>query len=98
MIFYLDFDGTVVEHQFPNIGVHNPGSENVLKQIHEANHEIILNTYRVNLFTLGKIPDVLDYLKIIGYDKYVTTYLKSKAEPKPYNIPEYIDKGIFFYR
>jgi len=44
---YLDFDGTVVEHDYPNIGRCNFGCFEVIKKLQDAGHEIILNTYRI---------------------------------------------------
>lgn len=43
---YLDFDGTVVEHQYPNIGRANFGCIEVLKKLQNAGHKIVLNTTR----------------------------------------------------
>lgn len=49
MIIYLDFDGTCVEHDYPNMGRCNFGCIEVIKKLQDANHEIILNTYRADL-------------------------------------------------
>lgn len=49
MIIYLDFDGTCVEHDYPRIGRCNFGCIEVIKKLQDANHEIILNTYRADL-------------------------------------------------
>lgn len=42
----LDFDGTVVEHQYPNIGRANFGCIEVLMKLQNAGHKIVLNTTR----------------------------------------------------
>lgn len=49
MKIYLDFDGTVVEHDYPRMGRCNFGCVEVIKKLQDANHEIILNTYRADL-------------------------------------------------
>lgn len=49
MDIYLDFDGTVVEHKYPSIGEYNSGAFEVVKKLISAGHNIILNTYRVEL-------------------------------------------------
>lgn len=49
LIIYLDFDGTVVEHAYPDIGATNPGSLRVIRKLQDAGHKIILNTYRADL-------------------------------------------------
>ena len=47
MNIFLDFDGTVVEHEYPKIGRCNYGSIEVIKKLQDAGHRIILNTYRI---------------------------------------------------
>lgn len=49
MKVFLDFDGTVVEHAYPKIGREVPHAMRVIKRLQEAGHEVILNTYRVEL-------------------------------------------------
>jgi hypothetical protein len=45
---YLDFDGTMVEHYYPNMGRCNFGSVEVVRKLQDAGHTIILNTYRAD--------------------------------------------------
>ena len=33
MIIYLDFDGTVVEHAYPQIGANNPDALKVIRRL-----------------------------------------------------------------
>ena len=49
MLIYLDFDGTVVEHAYPEIGRCNFGCMEVIKKLQDAGHTIVLNTYRADL-------------------------------------------------
>lgn len=49
MIIYLDFDGTVVEHEYPTIGLPVPNAMEVILKLQSKGHEIILNTYRANM-------------------------------------------------
>jgi hypothetical protein len=44
--FLIDFDGTIVEHKFPEIGAPLPFAFAVLKGLKEAGHELILWTCR----------------------------------------------------
>lgn len=63
MVIALDFDGTVVTHRYPEIGV-DIGSVGVLKKLVENGHKLILNTMRsgkeledaVNWFNSNDIP------------------------------------------
>ena len=42
----VDFDGTIVEHDYPRIGKVMPFAFETLKELQSAGHEIILWTYR----------------------------------------------------
>lgn len=42
----VDFDGTIVTHEYPDIGEFLPHAQRVLKRIQDAEHRLILNTCR----------------------------------------------------
>ncbi len=42
----VDFDGTIVEHKYPQIGDEIPFATQTLKQLYNDGHELILWTYR----------------------------------------------------
>ncbi|MEA1873552.1 MAG: hydrolase [Bacteroidota bacterium] len=42
----VDFDGTIVEHRFPEIGKEMPGAFDVLKALSEEGHQLVLWTFR----------------------------------------------------
>ena len=63
MNIYLDFDGTVVEHDYPQIGSLNPNSLEVIKKLQDAGHNIILNTMRVE-FDDGSMQEALDFINL----------------------------------
>lgn len=46
MIIAVDFDGTIVEHRYPDIGKEIPGAFKVLKKLKADGHILILWTYR----------------------------------------------------
>ncbi len=46
MIIAIDFDGTIVEHKFPAIGEPLPHAFEVLKELQENGHKLILWTFR----------------------------------------------------
>lgn len=62
MTIYLDFDGTIVEHNYPEIGEYNEGCFKVIKKLQTAGHEIILNTIRSGMRN-GTLEEALYYLK-----------------------------------
>lgn len=61
MNIYLDFDGTVVEHDYPKIGKLNPNSLEVIKKLQDVGHTIILNTMRAE-FDDGLMQAALDFI------------------------------------
>lgn len=72
-IVYLDFDGTVVEHKYPDIGQYNDGCKEVIDLLRQRGYKIILNTLRANL-DIVKLEESISYLKnknikIDGYTK-----------------------------
>jgi len=46
MVIAVDFDGTIVEHRFPEIGKKIPNAFKVLKKLKADGHILILWTYR----------------------------------------------------
>ncbi len=61
MKIYLDFDGTVVEHDYPRIGRCNFGCIEVIKKLQDAGHEIVINTMRSE-FNDGSLQKALDWV------------------------------------
>jgi len=61
MVIYLDFDGTVVEHQYPKIGRCNFGAIEVIKKLQDAGHSFKLNTYRSSAHD-GTLEAALNYI------------------------------------
>ena len=56
MYINIDFDGTCVTHEFPNIGK-SIGAEKVLKKLVENGHKLILFTMRSDRLKKGKTGD-----------------------------------------
>ena len=64
MVFAVDFDGTIVEHQYPYIGNDVPGSFETLIELQDQGHDLILWTVRI-----GKhLKDAVDYCKQMGLE------------------------------
>lgn len=45
-IIAVNFDGTIVSHMYPKIGIENPNAIRVLKKLIEQGHQLILWTMR----------------------------------------------------
>ena len=55
----LDFDGTIVEHQYPEIGKELPFATHTIKTLQQKGHRLILWTYR----TGKELEDALNFCK-----------------------------------
>ena len=86
MNIYLDFDGTVVEHDYPEIGKLNPGALEVIKKLQDAGHTIILNTMRVE-FNDGTLEEAIDFInlnrEVTGIN--ISRYTENKIHPRNWN-------------
>ncbi len=97
MIIYLDFDGTVVEHAYPKIGMLNPGSFETIQKLQSAGHELILNTYRADLKD-GLINNAMKFLNFNEKFKIepILKKTRSKINPPDWNLVDFIKKQTIF--
>ncbi len=56
----VDFDGTIVEHRFPDIGEIIPGAFEVLRELQEKGHRLILWTVRDGIDLKSAVDFCLD--------------------------------------
>ncbi|MEY4604201.1 MAG: hypothetical protein RIT43_1493 [Bacteroidota bacterium] len=84
MIIFLDFDGTVVEHNYPIIGAANPGATDVIRSLQKEGHEIILNTMRAD-FNDGSLEEAMSYLNSTELDlEEIILFEPKKVQPQAY--------------
>jgi len=57
MIIAVDFDGTLVRHDFPRIGAEAPNAFKVLRKLQEGGHKLILLTMRSEKY----LQDAVDF-------------------------------------
>lgn len=71
MIFAIDFDGTCVEHEYPEIGK-SIGAEKVLKNLVKNGHKIILFTMRGHKPYNGRdlLQEAIDWFEENGIELY----------------------------
>lgn len=84
MNIYLDFDGTVVDHQHPQIGEYNEGCIEVVEKLKYAGHKIVLNTYRAN-FQDASMAEAEEYLRAINLYHCIEATLPQKYDPSIWN-------------
>jgi hypothetical protein len=95
MNIYLDFDGTVVEHYYPELGAPNPHALRVIAKLQANGHQLILNTYRADLND-GSLEEALAYLNSNGEIKPITEHLEAKVNPPSFELLEAIRSGELY--
>jgi hypothetical protein len=86
MKIYLDFDGTVVEHYFPEIGAENPHAIQVIARLQAAGHDILLNTYRADI-DQKHVQEALDFIHSLDVLAHpIEKFLPQKLEPRAFDI------------
>lgn len=66
MIIAVDFDGTIVEHEYPKIGKPKLFAFETLKALQEKGHQLILWTYRSG----KELREAVDFCKENGIEFY----------------------------
>jgi len=66
MIIAVDFDGTIVEHRYPNLGKEIPFAIESLKLLQEHGHQLILWTYRAG----KELDEAVGFCKKNGLEFY----------------------------
>lgn len=71
MYICVDFDGTVVDHRYPDIGKAVPGAITWLKRLQDMGAKIILYTMRSDSSEHGnRLQDAVQYLESSGIRLY----------------------------
>ena len=99
MYICIDFDGTIVDHRFPDIGSPVPGALEWMKKFQEAGAKLILFTMRSDGGQLGDVLSIaVNYLEKNGISLYGVnknpTQIHWTNSPKAYG-QIYIDDSAF---
>ena len=65
MDIVVDFDGTCVKHDYPNVGA-DIGAEDVLRELVDAGHNLILFTMRSDSPTTPGLTDAVEWFRRKG--------------------------------
>ena len=86
MTIAVDFDGTIVEHRYPEIGEEIPFATETLKMLIQDRHKLILWTVRE-----GKLlDDAIEWCRQRGVEFYAVN--RDYPEEQPENNPYYSRK------
>lgn len=86
MTIAVDFDGTIVEHRYPEIGEEKPFAIETLKMLIKERHKLILWTVR----TGDLLDEAIEWCRQRGVEFYATN--KDYPEERPDNNPHYSRK------
>ena len=50
LILVIDFDGTICEHSFPEVGKMRPEADYFINKLFDEGHEIVINTCRSGIY------------------------------------------------
>lgn len=64
MIFAIDFDGTIVEHEYPRIGEERLDALFTMKNLQDAGHQIVIWTCRCG----EDLASVVNWFKLVGFE------------------------------
>ncbi|HOZ29828.1 MAG TPA: hypothetical protein PLL66_02830 [Bacteroidales bacterium] len=86
----VDFDGTIVEHKYPEIGQIIPGAFEVLRELREKGHRLILWTVRDGV----ELQEAVDFCLENGIIFYAVNESHPNEEYNKY-LSRKIDADIF---
>jgi hypothetical protein len=92
-IFAIDFDGTIVEHEFPEIGPEKCGAIETMKALQKVGHKIIIWTCRSG----GYLTAAEEWLDC---HNFVPDAINENVEPLDFGLPKvyanvYLDDRSF---
>ena len=88
----VDFDGTIVEHDYPKIGKEMMFAFATLKELQKKGHKLILFTYRIGTL----LDEAVEYCKKNGVEFYAVNKNYPEEEitehtPRKLNVDIFID-------
>ena len=85
-VFIFDFDGTITDGDFPRVGTAQPHAFEVMKELQEAGHQLILNTCRENdghKISKQYLTDAVDFCKENGIEFRSVNETRKEDEFRP---------------
>lgn len=95
MIIQLDFDGTLVNFNYPLVGNLNLGCKEVVAELFERGHKIHLNTYRANISTID-LENAVEFLKNNELMHCISVVNAQKKLPPTWDIDAAIELNELF--
>jgi len=87
----IDFDGTIVEHKYPQIGKPILFAFETLKELQKRGHKLILWTFRAG----KELQEAVDFCKKNGIEFYAVNKSYPEEKFNPDRISRKIDAELF---
>jgi hypothetical protein len=87
----VDFDGTIVEHRYPQIGEEKLFAFETLKQLQKLGHQLILWTFRYG----EELEEAVEYCRKKGLEFYAINKSYPEEEVDLETVSRKIDADIF---
>ncbi len=87
----VDFDGTIVEHRYPQIGEEKLFAFETLKQLQKLGHQLILWTFRYG----RELEEAVEYCRKKGLEFYAINKSYPEEEVDLETVSRKIDADIF---
>ena len=87
----VDFDGTIVEHRYPQIGEEKLFAFETLKQLQKLGHQLILWTFRYG----KELEEAVEYCRKKGLEFYAINKSYPEEEFDIETVSRKIDADIF---
>jgi hypothetical protein len=91
MIIAVDFDGTLVEHRYPEIGKEKLFAFEALKDLQKQNHQLILWTIR----TGKELDEAVEFCRQRGLEFYAVNKSHPEEEFDPETTSRKIQADVF---
>jgi hypothetical protein len=87
----VDFDGTIVEHKYPEIGKEILFAFDTLRALQKQRHQLILWTFR----TGKELNEAVEFCRANGVEFYAVNKSYPEEEFDPYEVSRKIEADIF---
>ncbi|PID91063.1 MAG: hydrolase [Bacteroidetes bacterium] len=87
----VDFDGTIVEHKYPEIGKELLFAFDTLKALQKKNHQLILWTFRAG----KELEEAVEFCRRNGVEFYAVNKSYPEEEFDGHSVSRKIDADVF---
>ena len=91
LIIAVDFDGTIVDDKYPNVGAAKIFAFETLKELQNKGHRLILWTYRCE----EKLDDAVDFCKKNGIEFYAVNRSNPQEDDVEPEVSRKINADLF---